>query len=141
MQFYQKCRQAQRLSEPSSGTIAGRKELRTNFETKIAITFHLFIVQKNFLYHWNLRVIMRVIKVSDLLNFYLGLKYVHIFGQKSDFICYLWITFFALYLVYSSTAWKSDRVSVVSARREYGQSMCIRFIFLLLKESVAKMVF
>ena len=49
--------------------------------------------------------------------------------------------FCPLCLVYSNTAWKSKRVSMVSERRAYGQSMCIRVIFVLLKESVAKLVF
>ena len=49
--------------------------------------------------------------------------------------------FCPLCLVYSNTAWKSKRVWMVSARIEYEQSMCIRFIFALLKESVAKLVF
>ena len=53
-------------SEPSSGTITGRKELRIDFETKIAITFHPLIVQENVLYHWNLRLMMRLMDVLVL---------------------------------------------------------------------------
>ena len=70
MHVFEPCR----LSQPSSGTMIGRKELRTDFETKIAITFYLFIVQKNFLYHWNLRVIMRLMNVLVFQNLYLELN-------------------------------------------------------------------
>ena len=76
--------------------MTGRKELRTDFETKIVITSHLFMVQVNFLCLWNLHAIIYVVEVSVFGNSHLGLKKIPVFEHKSDFSCRLEITFSAL---------------------------------------------